>query len=75
MNHSRVGKTVIAAAIAASIAIACAVAQSLAAPSEGLKKPPTAQLKNFDIETLASGFDQPIPAHAAMVRAIYKPEP
>ena len=35
------------------------VAQSLAAPSEGDKKPPKAHVKQFDVVTLATGFRKP----------------
>lgn len=48
-----------AAAIAGSLTIALAATQGLGAPSDGLKKPPTAKLKNFEIDTLAQGFDEP----------------
>jgi glucose/arabinose dehydrogenase len=48
-----------AAAIAALALTGALVAQSLAAPSEGNKKPPKAQLKQFDVVTLASGFRKP----------------
>jgi glucose/arabinose dehydrogenase len=50
----------VAAALIAAIAItAVLVAQSLAAPSEGDKKPAKPLLKQFDVVTLASGFRKP----------------
>jgi glucose/arabinose dehydrogenase len=49
----------VAAAIAGSLAIALAATQTFGAPSNGLKEPPTAKLKNFEIDQVAQGFDEP----------------
>ena len=45
--------------IAAGAVMAGLVAQSIAAPSNGDKKPPKTKVKQFDVVTLASGFRKP----------------
>jgi glucose/arabinose dehydrogenase len=59
MNKIRVRTTALAAAIAGVLLIAFAVSSSLGAPSDGLKHPPTSKLKDFEIETVAQGFNEP----------------
>jgi glucose/arabinose dehydrogenase len=59
MNMNRVRTTALAAAIAGALLIAFAVSSSFGAPSDGLKHPPTSKLKDFEIETIAQGFNEP----------------
>jgi glucose/arabinose dehydrogenase len=49
----------LAAVALSGLAITLLVAQSLAAPSAGDKKPAKALLKQFDVQTVASGFRKP----------------
>lgn len=59
-KHNRRSLLEAAAMVAAAIAVtASLVAQSVAAPSEGDKKPAKPQVKQFDVVTLASGFRKP----------------
>src|SRR5882757_7838021 len=45
--------------VAAGAVTAGLVTQSFAAPSNGLKHPPRPVLKDYEIDTVAQGFDQP----------------